>query len=196
MLYDLPLMTDRPADLCDLGDAPVPVHQNRWEWTQLLRLYHLRHPARVLEVGTYHGGTLWGWLHADWSPRVVCVDTFTAHDGRATFETWALAARCELHLVQGDSHHPATVERVAALGPFDWILIDADHTEDAVRADWTAYAPLCATGGVVVLHDINPRPDYGVSALWRDLQAEGFVTQEINAWAGWPHPCGLGIVYF
>jgi predicted O-methyltransferase YrrM len=76
------------------------------------------------------------------------------------------------------------------------VFIDADHGEAAVRADWAAYAPLCAPGGVVVLHDINPRPDYGVSALWRDLQAAGEVTQEINARAGWPHPCGLGIVYF
>ncbi len=193
MLADLHELAERPRELCDLGDAPVLVHQVRWEWQQLQRLYHQHRPRRVLEIGTYHGGTLWGWLHATWAPRIVCVDTFTAHDGRAIFTTWAQAAGIELHLVAGDSRHTATVAQVRELGPFDWILIDGDHSAEAVQLDWRHYAPMCAPGGVVLLHDINPRPEYGVSDLWRELQHAGEVTQEINA--GAPNLCGIGVVY-
>lgn len=193
MLDELHMLTDRAPDLCDLGDAPVPVHQVRWEWAQMLRLYHQRQPRRVLEIGTYHGGTLWGWLHATWGPRIVCVDTFTAHDGRAAFETWGRAAGIELHLVAGDSRHPATVAQVRELGPFDWVLIDGDHSYESVALDWRHYAAMVAPGGVVLLHDINPRPEYGVSDLWRELQAAGHITQEINA--GAPNLCGIGVVY-
>jgi len=193
MLADLHELTERPRELCDLGDAPIPVHQVRWEWQQLLRLYQQRRPARVLEIGTYHGGTLWGWLHATWSPRIVCVDTFTAHDARATFGTWAQAAQCELRTIAGDSRHPATVAMAKAFGPYDWILIDGDHSYEAVALDWRHYSAMCAPGGVVALHDINERPEYGVSTLWRELQVAGHITQEINA--GAPGLCGIGVVY-
>lgn len=194
MLTDLYQSGQRGPGLCDATDAPVTVHQNRWEWQQLRRLYHQCRPARVLEVGTFHGGTLWGWLQADWPVTVVAVDTFTVHDGRAQFQQWAQGMGHALHTIQGDSRAPATAQAAAAHGPYDWVFIDADHGEAAVRADWAAYAPLCRPGGLVLLHDINARPGYGVSVLWRELQQAGYVTQEINARAGDPHPCGIGVV--
>ena len=42
-------------------------------------------------------------------------------------------------------------------------------------------------------NDINERNGYGVSQLWREIQAQGYVTQEINAHV--PSLCGVGVVY-
>ncbi|HEU5087771.1 MAG TPA: class I SAM-dependent methyltransferase, partial [Roseiflexaceae bacterium] len=85
---------------------------------------------------------------------------------------------------------------VAALGPFDWIVIDAGHYAHEVQADWERYAPMAAPGGVIALHDILPAAvDWiQVDQVWATIQAEGYVTQELIAsrtvdWGGW------GLVY-
>jgi hypothetical protein len=51
------------------------------------------------------------------------------------------------------------------------VFIDADHTAAAVRADWDNYRLMVADGGVIVFHDILPRPGYGVSDLWAEIKA-------------------------
>jgi predicted O-methyltransferase YrrM len=42
--------------------------------------------------------------------------------------------------------------RVVA-APFDFVFIDGDHTYEGLRADWVAWSPLIAPGGIVALHD-------------------------------------------
>ncbi len=42
--------------------TPVPIFQWEKEFEVLLELYRRLAPWRVLEVGTYHGGTLYHWL--------------------------------------------------------------------------------------------------------------------------------------
>jgi predicted O-methyltransferase YrrM len=37
----------------------------------------------------------------------------------------------------------------------DFVFIDADHSEDAVRADIAAWTPKVKSGGMVLGHDIN-----------------------------------------
>jgi len=59
-------------------DTPVPVLQNQSELAELIALYRDRKPKRTLEVGTYHGGTLYHWLrHAPRGATVVSVDSYT-----------------------------------------------------------------------------------------------------------------------
>ena len=40
----------------------VDVFQNEWELDQMLAVVERLSPSRVLEVGSWHGGTLWHWL--------------------------------------------------------------------------------------------------------------------------------------
>ena len=42
--------------------TPVPIFQWEKEFEVLLELYRRETPERVLEIGTYHGGTLFHWL--------------------------------------------------------------------------------------------------------------------------------------
>jgi hypothetical protein len=58
----------------------------------------------------------------------------------------------DAHLKIGDSTNRAIIEMVRALGPFDLCLIDANHTEPYVRADWANYGSMAS---IVAFHDIG-----------------------------------------
>jgi hypothetical protein len=46
-------------------------------------------------------------------------------------------------------------------GVFDWVYIDGDHSEDAVRADLTAWYPKVKPGGQLVCDDYHWRDEAG-----------------------------------
>lgn len=83
----------------------------------------------------------------------------------------------EVHLIIGDSTAPETVEKVRKLGPYDFVLIDGDHTMPGARGDWDAYGPM---GRIVAFHDIDAdrhqtrdpelRSKFAVQELWRELK--------------------------
>lgn len=178
--------------------TPVPIFQREWEFARLLDIYAQKRPRRALEIGTFHGGTLFHWLHhAVMGAIVVSVDTYRAGvDNRHLYEAWTQSRGVELHAIEGDSRDPNIVAQVTALGPYDWIFIDADHIEASVQADWDNYAALAAPGAIVCLHDIMPADvDWiQVAPVWRRIQALGYVTQELVCAAGldWS---GIGVVY-
>jgi cephalosporin hydroxylase len=172
--------------------APVPVLQHPGELDRLLDLYCERQPRRVLEVGSYHGGTLWHWLqNAQPGTIVVSVDHHVHADNRRLYPDWTPAG-VTLHVINGDSHDPFTVASAAAHAPYDWILIDADHTLPGVTRDWELYRPYAAPGGIVALHDITPSsdPSIDVAPLWAQLIAR-HDTIEISEPGGY----GIGIVH-
>jgi hypothetical protein len=80
-----------------------------------------------------------------------------------------------LHLLRGNSHSDAMLERArAALGaqPVDVLFIDADHSYAGAKSDFLRYRGLVRQGGLVVLHDIvESRFDKGVTVapLWNEL---------------------------
>lgn len=180
------------------GPAPVPVLQRAWELDQLLTIYRERRPRRVLEIGTFHGGTLYHWLrNAEPGALVVTVDTYAAGvDNRHLYPEW-VPEGVSLEVIAGSSHDPAVIDQAGAFGPYDFIVIDADHMEPAVRRDWESYSAMAARGGVIALHDILRHPSIAwiqVEPVWRDIQRMGYVCQELIAdpsleWGGW------GVVY-
>lgn len=195
-MLNLAHITERDAS--EGYEGPVPVLQRRWEFAQLLTLYRHRAPLRVLEVGTYHGGTLYHWLaEAAAGATVVSVDSPPDGVNRAHFQSW-VPSRVSLVLLTGDSRDPDTIVGASRFGPFDWIFLDAGHAEYEVSDDWANYSAMAAPGAVVALHDILPgrgaQAWIEVDRLWCRLQRQGYVTQEIVAsehvdWGG------VGIVY-
>lgn len=180
-------------------EAPVPIFQWEREFSVLLAIYRVKAPRRVLEVGTYYGGTLYHWL-TNVRPEaiVVSIDSYAAGvDNRSLYADWAPPG-VAVHAIEGDSHAPETVAQAAEHGPYDWLFIDAGHSYDEVKADWDAYVPLCAPAATVVFHDILPpsaqHPEIEVETLWREIQRGGYVTQEIVADPEAPWG-GLGVIY-
>ena len=150
----------------------------------------------MLEVGCWKGGTLWHWLQQP-DTEVTAVDDQMRES--EDWQDWALEAGSTLHQIQGDSRHPDIIEAAREHGPYDFVFIDGDHSYEAVRADVDSYGVMVAPGGVLVLHDILPRPGYGVAQVWAELKAiEGVRYMEIAKNATEPGnegPCGIGIVW-
>jgi predicted O-methyltransferase YrrM len=171
--------------------APVQIAQLDWEFERALGLYKARKPKRVLEIGTWLGGTLFHWLkEATPGTQVVTVDI---EDNDVPFDEWCPEG-VECRQIIGDSHDPKTVEDVKASGPFDWLFIDGSHVYEDAKADWELYRPM-VENGVVLLHDISLQREYpetgqtaGVWRLWREIQASGHLTQELRI-----HPTEYGI---
>lgn len=179
-------------------EAPVPIYQHVAEFNELLKLYREEKPRRVLEVGSYHGGTLYHWLcNAQPGALVVSLDTYTAADNRHLYAGW-VPEEVTLKVIRGDSCDPIVIESARDHGPFDWVFIDAGHWYDEVRSDWDNYAAMCEPGGIVALHDIlddrKHHPEIEVAQLWAEIGEEGYETREIvhdrDAWWG-----GIGVVF-
>ena len=177
--------------------TPVPIFQHHKEFSDLLALYRSRSPKRVLEVGTYHGGTLYHWLqNAAKGATIVSLDTYTAADNRHLYEEWT-RDDVKLHVIQGDSRTPKAIHKVAKHAPFNWIFIDADHEYESVKADWENYGKMASSSSVVCFHDIldnkSAHPEIDVQRLWRKIQEE-YKTEEIinDTNAVWG---GIGIAF-
>lgn len=186
--------------MSDYGpEAPVQVFQHEAEFSELLELYRERAPRRVLEIGTYFGGTLYHWLqNAKPGTLIVALDSYKVGvDNRYLYPGWT-PEDVTLEVVKGDSRDPDVVKAVNGFGPFDWVFIDAGHYYDEVKDDWENYGLACEPGGVVALHDILDdkfhHPEIEVAELWAEIKQSGYPTREIvhdrEAWWG-----GIGVVY-
>jgi hypothetical protein len=142
-------------------------------------------PRTVWEIGTAAGGTLWALAATLRSPRgsglppvaFVSIDLPGGpYSGGAVCSPETLAAmiaraggpESRLTVIHGDSR---AVELPGE--PPDFVLIDGDHSETGVRADWERYAPL-VTRGMIALHDILPHPPatgVEVAQLWAEIAA-------------------------
>lgn len=164
--------------------------QDPVEFQRLLNLYCDRQPTRVLEVGVDQGGTLWRWLNlAPAGAHITALDD--RHRRRDEYHYWT-PSNVTLTVIQGDSRDPDTILEVAERRPYDWVFIDADHTDAAVRADWHHYAAMTMPGAVVALHDIapSPAPEIQVDGLWRELATQHHVLEIIE-----PGAPGIGVVF-
>ncbi len=176
--------------------TPVPIFQWEREFENLLALYKWLQPKRVLEVGTYHGGTLYHWLQNGQPDLVVTVDSYgVGIDNRWMYLDWVRDGT-ELVIVDGDSRNENTVAQAEKHAPYDWVFVDAGHYYQEVRADWDNYGPLAKEGGIVCFHDILPpndvHPEIEVAQLWEQIKQEHNTFEIVaNRHALWG---GIGVV--
>ncbi len=176
--------------------TPVPIFQWTAEFENLLALYKWLKPKKVLEVGTYHGGTLYHWLQNGKPEVVVTVDSYgVGVDNRHLYQNWVKAGT-QLVVIDGDSRDHNTVSLADEHGPYDWVFIDAGHYYPEVKDDWDNYGPQAKKRGVVCFHDILPpnhvHPEIEVAQLWEEIKQD-HITLEIvaNRQALWG---GIGVV--
>lgn len=99
--------------------------------------------------------------------------------------------------ILGDSQAAATIKMFSSRGPYDAILIDGDHTLDAVTADWKRYrdfAPLIAFHDIAGTgeKDKNRGDKVEVPLLWSAIKSNGRRTVEFIA----PDSkMGIGVVW-
>lgn len=110
----------------------------------------------ILEIGTGYRGGLSRFLVDVLSWDVATVDT--QNYGHMYPDVHYLIAPDEKPIFEA--------------GQFDLVLIDANHTYESVKADWTHYAPFASKA--VALHDIAGLRDCeGVAQFWYELAYQG-----------------------
>ena len=128
----------------------APCWMSRAERLLLFGLVFGLRPERYLEVGTFYGGSaavVATAMGATGTPgRLVCVDNAPQIEARV----WERIEH-RTTLIVGES--PAILERVAAHGPFDFALVDGDHSCEGVRRDVRGVLPLVGPGGHILCHD-------------------------------------------
>ena len=173
----------------------IETFQNPWELEELIRIFDYHGPAKVLEIGAWDGGTLWHWLHN--SDAVVVIDNLMRREG--DWYQWARDLGTDLYLYEGLSQSEVCIQGASNHSPYDFLFIDGDHSYDSVRQDWENYSPMVREGGFIALHDILPRPGYGVSLLWEQIKAlPGTRWMEIchnEVLPGNEGRCGIGLIY-
>jgi hypothetical protein len=104
--------------------------------------------------------------------------------------------------ILGDSHDPATVERLKErLGGklIDLLYIDGDHVYESVKRDYALFAPLAPR--LIAFHDIVVLAS--VKQFWEELIADQSVNEErlfmvfYNHHSGWipgKYPFGIGLM--
>jgi cephalosporin hydroxylase len=157
------------------------IAQDEEEISAFVALLREERITRFLEIGSRHGGSLWRIATSmARGSRAVAVDLpGSAPGGQPSAGSALRACIVELrrlgydaHLIEGNSRHSDVIARARALGPYDCIFIDADHTIAGVTADWENYGPM---GKMIAFHDItnvkSTKPIH-VSKLWEKIRTE------------------------
>jgi len=171
------------------------------EFVGMLKRVQAAKPGVILEIGTAKGATLLGWCRIA-SKKVVSVDLPGGiHGGgypaikQSVYKSFvADKTNVSLHLIQADSHSPATrqmAEQKLSGDRLDVLFIDGDHSYDGVKADFELWSPLVRPGGLVIFHDIVPHTSVAhceVDRLWAELKPtytyEELIDDPGQGWAG------------
>jgi hypothetical protein len=133
-------------------------------------LAHLaRYPIRTyLEVGVRHGGTF--AITVEYLSRFRALDEATGIDIDDVPAMHALRReRPEVRFLRLDTGSPEFAREVDARGPYDLVLVDADHSYEACRRDVDT---VLDHANVLALHDVVDAACPGVRQVWRELRAE------------------------
>ena len=126
---------------------------------------HARGKTRLAEIGVWQGGTT-KRLRAVMAPdaTLYAVDPFPR--GRLGFSAHRVIARREVASIANGTvvwirktaAEAAADRRVLDGGGFHFVFLDALHTYEGLREDWSAWSPLVEPGGVIAIHDSRSSP--------------------------------------
>lgn len=156
---------------------PWPGDQDTDELTQFLDFIVERKVKRYLEIGSRNGDSFYAVMMAIGPGAFgMAIDL----PENASSKTSLLGTRAEINaaggtaiVIHGNSQDSFVIERARSKGPYDLVLIDADHTYAGVGTDWYNYSTMAP---VVVLHDIAAPDGYQsdgrpneVGRFWREI---------------------------
>ena len=160
-------------------------------------------PKKVLEIGTFQGGTLCILTRLSASrATIISIDLPGGKFGGGQSKVRSLLYHTfrkpfqRMHLIRGDSHSEKVAARVRQITEsLDVLFIDGDHNYDGVKLDFLSYSPLVRPGGIIAFHDIaEHRKETGgdVPRFWNEVK-KSYPHEEIieSREQGW----GIGVLY-
>jgi predicted O-methyltransferase YrrM len=175
------------------------------ELTSFTRMVRAMRPRAVLEIGTAQGGVFWLLCRLG-APNATLISLDLPPDERHSggeHRAIDLPSMKEpaqtVHVVHGNSHDAATLERVKQLlagTPLDLLFIDGDHTYDGVRQDYEMYRSLVRPGGLIAFHDIvhTHWPECQVDRFWGELAKDSSLRPQAIFGRVPSHFGGIGVV--
>lgn len=160
-------------------------------------------PKRVLEIGTFQGGTLCLLARLAASrATIISIDLPGGKYGGGQTRLRSLLYHTfgklfqRMHLIRGDSHSEQVAARVKqVIESLDVLFIDGDHTYEGVKRDFLLFAPLVRAGGIVAFHDIaehTTESDCEVARFWNEIKMSHRHEEIIeDPEQGW----GIGVLY-
>ena len=189
--------------ICKLGlgkrptEIPLGMHKfcgglYIWQYPIQLAPYLIelagKHITSYAEIGLFQGGTF--ILTVEYLSRFSPITTALGIDKLLLPEVKGYAEHnSAVRLVEAMSTDDAAREAIAEAKP-DLVFIDADHSEEACRADYEMVKPHAKYIG---FHDLVEWTCPGVSKVWQD--AEGVKREYLEQYHGIPHSTyGIGLV--
>jgi predicted O-methyltransferase YrrM len=169
----------------------------RVEGQVLYALVRALRPRRVLEIGTYWGGSATHILQAlhdnEGDGSLTCVDLNTGVGSMIPANL-----RSRVTILQGDLYQwlPAQIKVGET---FDLIWEDSQHSVETTEAAWRAAWSLLTPGGIMACHDaehLHVPSNTGVGALVREgIARAGFfaATPPAKTYLIAPSDCGLAV---
>lgn len=130
-----------------------PAEMRMPERVALYSLIFGMQPRNCLEIGTFRGGSsaiICGAMDDTGFGQLTCVDPMPKIESAL----WSrLSNRCRLFEGPSPDILPEVASQIGT--PFDFVLIDANHTYDAVRRDIAAVLAYLADQAYLLFHDAN-----------------------------------------
>jgi predicted O-methyltransferase YrrM len=145
----------------------APERESLWRYMKS----HTEQQGKVksyCELGTCCGVSMWMIApFVEDGGTLIGVDLFNGKSGQPESSASVMKALrvqgYQAHMIAGKTLRLR--DKVAEVAPFDMLLIDADHSYEASLADFDAYYPLVAKGGLIMMHDIYAK-SFGVWKTW------------------------------
>lgn len=174
-------------NLAELAVAEYGCAQDPWELAQLLDLLLAEvKPKLVLEIGSWHGGSLfaWGTTGAD-------VIGYTMPETRDYLESGHKWGATVLYGNSRDEEAHGRITAALAGRPVDFAFIDGDHSYDGCASD----LDLCKRLGarVIGIHDACSPGDPGVRRVWE--QASTAARRAVLFRRNGDKPVGTGVLW-
>lgn len=185
----------RTAFDCQYGPLYIMPFQVPSEIKALLELVESKRCARVLEIGSSKGGTIYLFSRVAAPDATIVTVDLPGHTFRGHYPKWKeplyrsfAGDRQTLVPMRGDSHTAETADRVFnALGRqgVDFLFIDGDHRYEGAKDDFERYRAFVNPGGIIAFHDVVPGPEEmvgGVPRLWQELKAQYAHRELVESW--------------
>jgi cephalosporin hydroxylase len=154
--------------------------QDPAEFTELLQRVQARRPRVIVDIGTRHGGTLFGWIRSNPQAELVISialpESYPPARGRLFQRFVSDRPQTQLVCLRADSHDPTTITAVRNTltgRRIDLLFLDGDQQFDGLTRDYESYFPLMRHDGLIVVHDIRAvQPTNQVGRFWQTVRAQ------------------------